>query len=188
MAWTRAELNLRHLHIKHEQGQLFQKLASRIIYPNAQLRAASERILRNKLGQSRLWSYGISGDLPIVLVTISSLYDLDVVQETLIAHAFWSMHGLKCDLIILNEEHSSYDQALQDQLQKFIQLYSQYTGINKPGGIFLRAADQISQEDLDLLFTVAHVVLVTSRGTLRQQLAIPMPSPTSLLLWFSILK
>lgn len=176
MAWTHAELNLRHLHIKHEQGQLFQKLASQIIYPQAQLRASPERLRRNKLGQARLWTYGISGDLPLMLVTINNSYDLDIIQQILICHAFWSMHGLKCDLLILNEEHSSYEQTLNESLQRIIQAYSQYTGINKPGGIFLRLADQISQEDLDLLYTVAHVVLAASRGNIRQHLSLPMPS------------
>lgn len=178
MAWTHSEITLRHLHITHDQAKIFQQLASRLIYPFSQLRASAERLRKNQLGQSRLWSYGISGDLPIVVATINNSYDIDILQQILIAHTYWNLHGLKCDLLILNEQQSGYEQTLQEQLQRLIQGYSQYAGVNKPGGIYTRSSDQIPEDDLNLLFTVAHIVLNTSRGNLRQQLVTPFSSAT----------
>ena len=72
LAWTYSQLELRYLRIHQEEVQLFQKLASRLIYPHSQLRGIEERIHKNKLGQSGLWSLGISGDLPIVVVTVGT--------------------------------------------------------------------------------------------------------------------
>ena len=58
-----------------------------------------------------------------------------------------------------------------------------YAGVNRPGGIFLRGADQIPEEDLTLLMAAASVVLVAARGTLPQQLGVPaeVPEPPELL-------
>ena len=49
------------------------RLASSVIYANASLRAEAGVLLRNRRGQSGLWSYAISGDLPIVLLQIARL-------------------------------------------------------------------------------------------------------------------
>lgn len=175
LAWNYSQLELRYLRIHQEEGQLFQKLASRLIYPHIQFRASESRLNKNILGQSGLWTMGISGDLPIVLVTVGDVYDVELVKQLLIAHAFWSLRGLKVDLVILNEQATGYNQSLQEQLQAQIQAHSFRNETEKPGGVFLRNSDQMSPEILDLLFAVAHVVLIASRGGLRQQLVSPKP-------------
>lgn len=174
LAWTYSQLELRHLRIHQEEVQLFQKLASRIIYPHLQLRSV-DRLLRNRLGQSGLWSQGISGDLPIVVVTVGDIYDVDLVKQLLIAHAFWSLRGLKVDLVILNEEEMGYFQPLQEHLQSLIQGYSYRSQIDTPGGVFLRSSSQVQPEELNLILSVARAVLIAARGTLRQQLVSPKP-------------
>lgn len=178
MAWTHAQLELRYLRIQQEEAQLFQKLASRVLYPHSQLRPSNDRLCRNKLGQSRLWAYGISGDLPIVVVTIADLHEIDLVRQVLTAHAFWRLRGLKTDLIILNEEATGYQQPLFQQLQRIIQAHAHYDDTEKPGGIFLRNSDQIPEEDLTLILSSARVLLIAARGFLRQQLVSPMRART----------
>lgn len=175
MAWTSAELKMRYLHVTFEAVRLYQQIASRLVYPHQHLRASIEYLWKNKLGQRSLWSYGISGDLPIAVITIGNIHDMDMVRELLIAHTYWRMQGLQCDLVILNEEHTSYEQTLHEQLKKTIQSQSQLTGINQSGGVFLHAIDQMPPDDLALILSSARIVLNASRGTLRQQLAIPIP-------------
>jgi cellobiose phosphorylase len=171
LAWNYAQLELRHLRIHQEEVQLFLKLASRLIYPHVQFR--SNRLHKNRLGQSGLWGQGISGDWPIVVVTVGDIYDVDLVKQLLIAHAFWSLRGLKVDLIIFNEEETGYTQPLEEHLQSQVQAHSYRNQINKPGGVFLRNTDQMSPDELNLIFSVAHAVLIASRGLLRQQLVSP---------------
>mgnify|MGYP001066913557 FL=1 len=178
MAWTHEEIILRHLHIRHEQAHLFQQLASRVIFPSGQLAASPEKIRQNTLGQSGLWAHGISGDIPIVLATISNTYDIEIIQQILIAHTYWHLHGLKVDLVILNEEHSSYEQTLNDMLNRIVQPYIQYIGLNKTGGIFIRFLDQMAEDHVTLLYTCASLIINTSRGDIRQHLAIPIPGAT----------
>jgi cellobiose phosphorylase len=184
MAWTHAQLELRHLRIQQEDAQRFQQLARYILYPAALLRSPEERLRRNVLGQSHLWAHGISGDLPLVVVTISDVDDIALVRQVLMAHTYWHAHGLQVDLVILNEKADGYEQSLQEQLRKLVEAYSQTTGLDRPGGVYLRVAAQIPEEEITLLLTAARVVLVAARGSLGQQLGaprhtVPLPPPAT---------
>lgn len=178
MAWAYAQLELRHLRIHQEEVQLFQKLASRILYPHAQLRPSADRLIRNRRGQSNLWAYGISGDLPILVVTVADTHEMDLVRQVLIAHIFWKLRGLKTDLVILNEESAGYEHPLYEQLQRLIQGFSTQTEIGKAGGVYLLNRDQIPEEDIILILSVACANLIAARGSLRQQLVAPLEATT----------
>ena len=173
-AWASAQVKLRLLHIQPDEARRFQQLASHLLYPNPMLRSAADRITENTKGQIGLWAYAISGDLPIVLVSIAEMQDLTLVRQMLQAHTYWRMHGLMADLVILNEEASGYEQPLREQLEHMIQLHSANTGVERPGRIYLRSADLIPAEDLTLLQAVASIVMVAARGALPQQLGVPM--------------
>ena len=175
LAWSQAQLEPRHLRVSADDLQRYQQLASHMLFPSDRLRASERQLRQNHLGQSRLWAYGISGDLPILLVTIGDARDLDLVREALMAHTYWRLRGFKADLVILNEEAAGYEQPLREELRKLIQSHAQYTGIDQPGGIFLRAAGQHPAEDLALLCAVARVVLVASRGPLAAAADPPAP-------------
>jgi cyclic beta-1,2-glucan synthetase len=173
LAWTHSQLELRRLRIQAEAARRFQHLASYLIYPAAKMRASAHHIRQNRLGQARLWAHGISGDLPLAVATIAHAGDIGLVREVLEAHTYWNRHGLRADLVILNEEASGYDQPLQEELKRLVQSHSMYTGVDQPGGLFLRCADQIPAEELTLIFSCARVVLVAARGSLSQQFGVP---------------
>lgn len=174
LAWTHAQLDLRHLRIHQEEAQLFQKLASRILYPHLQLRPPTDRLIKNELGQSRLWAYGISGDYPIIALNIADQHEIELVRQALTAHAFWRLRGLKVDLVILNEEAIGYEHPLYEQIKRTIRSYPHFSEMNVPGGIFLLNCDQIPEEDLTLILSVSRANLIAARGSLRQQLVSPM--------------
>jgi cellobiose phosphorylase len=173
LAWNYAQLEMRHLRIHQEEVQLFQKLASRLLYPHNQLRTVENRLRKNQLGQAGLWAQGISGDLPIVVVTVGDIYDVDLVKQLLVGHAFWGLRGLKADLVILNEEAAGYMQPLQEQLQSLIYAYSFRGQIDVPGGVFLRNTANIPVDELNMILSAARAVLVAARDSLRQQLVSP---------------
>jgi cyclic beta-1,2-glucan synthetase len=176
-AWAAAQLELRLLRIQPDDARRFQGLASHLLFPNPLWRPPAERIQENHKGQSGLWPYGISGDLPIALVTIGEAQDMGLVRQLLQAHTYWRMHGLKADLVIIDEEASAYEQPLRELLESQIQAHSMHTGIDQPGGIFLRSADKIPPEDMTLLTAAAQLVVVAARGTLPQQLGLPVEVP-----------
>lgn len=178
MAWAHAQLELRHLRIHQEEVQLYQKLASRILYPHSQLRPSFDRLLKNKKGQSGLWAYGISGDLPIVVASIADVHEMDLIKQVLTAHIFLRMRGLKTDLVILNEESAGYEHPLYDQLLRLIHSFVGQVEMGKSGGVYLLNIDQVPEEDITLLLAVASVNLIAARGSLRQQLVTPLEITT----------
>jgi cellobiose phosphorylase len=74
------------------------------------------------------------------------------------------------DLMIWNEDHAGYRQLLHDQIMGLIAARGEASEIDRPGGIFVRPADQISEEDRILFQTVARAVITDSRGALEDQL------------------
>ncbi len=130
--------------------------------------------MRNRRGQSGLWAYAISGDLPIVLLRVADRANIELVRQLIQAHAYWRLKGLAVDLVIWNEDRAGYRQALQDQILALVSVGLDAQVIDRPGGIFLRSADQISEEDRTLFLTVARVVLSDSGGTLAEQLSRPV--------------
>jgi cyclic beta-1,2-glucan synthetase len=172
-AWAAAQLELRVLRIQSDDARRFQQLASHLLFPNRLLRSHAGKIEENTQGQSGLWRYGISGDLPIALITIGEMQNIGLVGQMLQAHSYWKMHGLMADLVILSEELSSYERPLHERLEALIQAHSTNTGRDKPGGVFLRSADQIPEADQVLLLAAANIVFVSARGTLTWQAGAP---------------
>ncbi len=169
LAWTHSQVILRQINASESDAQLYARLAGSVIYANSLLRADPSILIRNQRGQSGLWSYSISGDLPIVLVQIEDPANIDLVKQMIQAHAYWRLKGLIVDLVIWNEDHGGYRQNLQNQLLGLISAGVETDIADRPGGIFVRVADQISTEDRILLQTVARIILSDSAGDLPYQ-------------------
>ena len=183
LAWTQGQVQLHHLDITAGEAGLFQRLAGHVIFAAPAMRPSSDTILRGCGAQSGLWSQGISGDLPIVLLRISDIENLDIVRELLQAHEYWRMKQLAVDLVILNDRQSSYVQELQVAIETLVRTSrsAPLPGTeHRPGRVFLLRADLIAAETKSLLPSVARVVLVAQRGRLFEQLdRIPEPvAPT----------
>jgi cellobiose phosphorylase len=159
LAWTHSQVVLRQLNATEADAQLYARLASSVIYANASMRADPSVLIRNHRGQSGLWGYAISGDLPIVLLQIGDAANIDLVRQMVQAHAYWRLKGLAVDLVIWNEDHAGYRQQLQAQIMGLIASGIEASVIDRPGGIFVRPAEQISGEDRILLQSVARAVI-----------------------------
>ncbi|MFA4904733.1 MAG: glycosyl hydrolase family 65 protein, partial [Desulfobaccales bacterium] len=121
-------------------------------------------------GQSGLWGYAISGDLPILLLRIEDPANIGLVRHLIQAHAYWRLKGLAVDLVIWNEDHAGYRQLLHDQIMGLIAAAEGAHVTDQPGGIFVRPADQISNEERILLQTVARAIVTDRRGMLANQI------------------
>lgn len=170
LAWTASRVQLRHLNIDSEQTHTYQRLASRVIYSDSTLRPRADILSKNTKTQSGLWAYGISGDLPIVIVRIRNDDDMAMVRELLRAHEYLRLKGLSFDLVLLNERDPSYFQTVDEEVQKQIRMIGSQALLNKRGGVFNHRTDLMPDEDIVLLKSVARVVLDSRAGTLREQL------------------
>jgi len=170
LAMTNAQVVLRHLDASETLAQAFGRLAAALIHPTHHRRAPGSTIARNRRGQSALWGYGISGDLPIALMRATDPGRIDVVRQVLQAHAYWRTKGLAADLLILVDDASVYRGSLYDQVMGVIAAGHEAQLVDKPGGIFVRRGDQISEEDRTLFQAVARVVLTDADGPLIEQI------------------
>ncbi|MBK1717370.1 cyclic beta 1-2 glucan synthetase [Thiocystis violacea] len=170
LAWTHSQVVLRQINASQSDVQLYGRLASSILYANASLRAEPSILSQNRRGQSGLWSHAVSGDVPLVLVRIGDPANIELVHQLVQAHAYWRLKGLTVDLVIWNEDRAGYRQLLHDQILGLIAAGAEAHVMDRPGGIFIRPADQISNEDRILFQTVARVILSDTRGTLAEQI------------------
>ena len=170
LAWIHSQVVLRQLNATESDAQLYGKLAGSIIYAHSSLRADPGIIARNRRGQSGLWGYSISGDVPIVLLQIENAANINLVRQFIQAHNYWRLKGLDVDLVIWNEDYAGYRQLLHDQIISLLAAGAETNVIDRPGGVFVRSSDQISNEDRILIQTAARAIINDSRGTLAEQI------------------
>jgi cyclic beta-1,2-glucan synthetase len=172
LAWTQAQVQLHHLGIEADEAHLFQRLANRILFSDPSLRPSAGLLARNERGAPGLWAHGISGDLPIVMVRIDELEDLDIVRQLLRAHEYWRLKLLDVDLVILNEHGTTYAQDLHDSIEALVRTSQSILvpgGHPGRGGVYILRGDHLTTEDRTLLQAAARAVLLSRRGTLADQ-------------------
>ncbi|SDB59355.1 Cellobiose phosphorylase [Desulfonatronum thiosulfatophilum] len=170
LAWTHSQVLLQQINATEADAQLYGRLAASVLYANSGLRADPGLIMKNLRGQSSLWGYSISGDLPIVLLWIEGRENIELARQLVQAHAYWRLKGLAVDMVIINEDHAGYRQVLHDQIMGFIAAGVHGRRADRPGEVFVRNADQISEEDRIIFQALARVVIRDSQGTLEDQL------------------
>ncbi|GAB2927722.1 GH36-type glycosyl hydrolase domain-containing protein [Rheinheimera gaetbuli] len=177
LAWTLAQVQLRHLSITVAEAALFQRLTGPLLFNDSRFRAPAAAIGRGAGPQSGVWQHGISGDLPIVLLHIDDTDDLDSVRQLLRAHEYWRLKQLPVDLVIINERASSYVQDLQQAIDALVrssqtrpapQLSPAMRLAN--GNVYTLRADLMTVSSRALLAAIAKVVLYARRGPLQRQL------------------
>jgi cyclic beta-1,2-glucan synthetase len=180
LAWTQAQVQLRHLGIAADEAHLFQRLATRVLYADSSLRAPEEVLRRNRRGPSGLWRHGLSGDLPIVLLRVEQAEDQEIVRQLLRAHEYWRLKGLAVDLVILNEQGPAYGLEVQNALEA---LRRSSRGLHDharhaaAGEVFVLRGDLLSAEERDLLRAAARAVLLARHGSLADQVVRQLRRP-----------
>ena len=180
-ARSQAEQELRRLKLSVSELAQIQRLLAMLIYPHQAKRAAAGILAANSRGQPSLWAYGISGDFPILLLRLEEEPPGNELLPVLLqAHTYWRRRGLRLDLVIVNQQETSYGQPVQNYLFRTVKRLESEHWLNKRGGIFILRGDQISQTEQILLETAARVVLDASAGSLEAQLANLLEQPPSL--------
>ena len=185
LAWTLAQVQLRHLTVTVAEAALFQRLTGPLLYNDSRFRAPPAAISRGAGPQSGVWQHGISGDLPVLLLHIDDIEDIDSVRQLLRAHEYWHLKQLPVDLVIINERASSYVQDLQQAIEALVRSSQSrpaaVPSANGPqlanGKVYTLRADLMSVASRSLLASIARVVLYARRGTLQRQLQRLAPDP-----------
>ena len=148
IARTKAEEEARYLNLDAEDLQTFYKILPYIIGQNPLKSLYMNELKGKEYKQSDFWKYGISGDIPIILVTVKSANDVYVVKELLKIHENLRAKGIKTDLCILDYEKDVYERFVKEQIVQ--EILNQQIGYlqNISGGIFLINTNEIEDEDL----------------------------------------
>ncbi len=173
MAWTKARVEQRHLRIAAEEAVAFQSIAARLLYSSADFRAANNIVRYNNRVQSNLWAYGVSGDIPILLVKVKSADDIEFVKQILRCQEYLRYKGLKFDLVVLNLHPEGYAQNVQEELNLAVRTGGFQQWINKPAGVFILRKNMLPEEDARLFEAIARVVFEAEAGTIVEQLKKP---------------
>ena len=174
LAWTQAQVQLRHLGIGFDEAHLFQQLANRMLFIDPTVRPKSASLTQGAGAVSLLWQQGISGDLPFLLLRVDHDSDLTLVRQVLLAHEYWQMKRLEVDVVILNDRRSSYAQEFQTSLTTLVaadRALQKSACRSGCGAVFVLRSDLISPEVSDMLQSSARMLLIGYRGGLAEQLA-----------------
>jgi len=144
--------------------------------PPLALAAASETDLP---AQPLLWSMGLSGDLPIILVRVVDDAHAQLLPIIIRAHQWWLRHGLRADLVILCEGASGYQDPIRDRLFAALRDANVPEGLGGPGGIHLLPADRFGAAERRTLEATARVSLDGAAISLTQAVTQPRSGRTA---------
>lgn len=150
--------------------QEIMQVLSALIYSYKLVRSSPETIAANRLGQSGLWRFGISGDYPILLVELDDAQQVDLVREAVQVHRYLRSRRFKLDVVILNRQQTDYGAELNGLLYRLASRMNGEEWLNQRGGIYILYADQMKPEEQILLQTAARVRLLGERGSLGNQI------------------
>ncbi len=135
--------------------------------------AAHGREPRGRVDRRALWRFGISGDRPILMVTVIGEEGIDLIRALKKALRMWTTHAIGVDLVVLNEEPSSYNAPVQQALQA-LQSRLQGQAQGRPGHLcsalhVLRDSD-LQPDERFTLQTLTRLRLQADGRPLSQQL------------------
>ena len=157
LAKAKVQAENMYLGLKGSQIEVFQKMLGYLIYQNPLKLLMQKEKIEEKTDVAELWKYGISGDLPILLVSIKNASDIEVVKECIVAYDYFRIKNMQIDLVILNEEKKTYDSYVAEEIQNAI--LEQNLGFmqNIKGGIFV--LNNLGKNDKNMLIFRANLYI-----------------------------
>ncbi len=169
LALTRSQVENKYLNIKATEMTLYQDMMSHILFISPLRRRNEQEIQNNRKGQESLWSYGISGDRPIILVMISKTAEVEILHELLKAHEYWRLKDLRVDLVILSQEENSYTNPLHALVREIVYTSQTHDVLNRSGDVTILNANNMTEQEISLFSATARMVFKGSRGTMEAQ-------------------
>ena len=170
-AWTRSQVQTRHIGFSLADAANVQELGRYLLYPHPALRAAPEAIGSGMGPQSALWPMSISGDYPIFALRIAHAADIEIVAKALRLQEYLRARGLLADLVIINEQSASYVQDLQNAIDWLCENARQRGNEFGPRQhIFAVRRDLMDDRSYRTLIASARIVLHTRNGKIEDQI------------------
>jgi cyclic beta-1,2-glucan synthetase len=159
-----------HLRIAPEFLPVMQALSAVLVQPHPALRRVPARVGDNLLGQANLWRFGLSGDIPILLLRLTHVSSMGLLEELIRAQCYWRRTGLKIDIAVLRTDSAGYEDPLREKIQDILRDTSFADSLGRSGGIHLLAGADMSPEVRRGVEAAAHVVIDDDDISLREKL------------------
>lgn len=170
LSWTRSQVENRYLGLNAGEIEFYLDLIPYILYCNPLRREFAGYIAENTGTQEDLWSFGISGDVPIILVEVNGDEDLEMVYWALKGHEYWRLKGLYTDLVLFVNKVEGYSKPLNDMISNAIAASHARELVNQSGGVFIGSFSEIDKKHVTLLYSVARLVVKDSISALKNSI------------------
>ncbi len=170
LAQVRSSLEMKYLNMKEEEEELYQNMLADVIFASPLRNKNQKQIMENTKGQSALWRYSISGDLPIILVVLNNNNQMKLLSEVLKAQEYCHLMDIVVDLVILNEEEHTYDAPLNQLISDIILSSQTHDYASRIKHVFVLDKGKVLEEDIPLLYAVSRLVFKGDDGNLSEQL------------------
>ncbi len=170
LSWIRSQVENRYLGLKPEEIIFYLELVPFFLYNSSFKRSFSGYIESNTLSQQDLWPFGISGDIPVMLIEINDDEELELVEWALKGHEYWRIKNLTVDLVILINKVEGYNQPLNEKIRNAVAASHAREMTNKSGGVFILNKADVDQQHISLLYTVAVLVVKDSIEAFRNNI------------------
>lgn len=147
IARARSEEEGKYLQVNTEKINTYCRLLKYILLPNS---INMKKELENAQIDS-LWKYGISGDIPILLVKIKNAQDIVMLEEILGAYEYYRAKKVFIDLVIIDEEIDVYEKFVEQCINEIISNKQLEYLKNVNSGIFILEKPNILKEDLEVI-------------------------------------
>ncbi len=159
LSLTRSRVEAGYLNLEANEMELYQNMIRDILYISPMRKQHQDMIRQNCMGQSALWRFGISGDVPVVLVNLKNADRMGILFEILKAHEYWRLKDLKVDLVILCEDEYSYELPLFSRVCDIVLSHQTHDITKMPNDVFIMDRNKLTMEDDHLLYAAARIVL-----------------------------
>lgn len=154
-----------HLGIDVRQEILFQKVASRLVYPDYRLKEKVD--ITHTQGKSLLYRFSISGENKILVVKVNSK-NIELVRNMVLLHEYFRILRFDFDLVFIVDEKISYEETLEQDVFEVVE--SSLSHPYKGSGVYVLNVINMTLEERATLLSLAKVVFDTSLGSLDDQI------------------
>lgn len=169
LAKAKTEAESMYLGVRAKEIEVYQKMLKYLMYQNPLKLLMYKEKIPEEAPTAELWKYGISGDLPILLIKIKDITDIGIVREALKAFEYFKVKNVKIDLVILNDEKKTYENYLQEEIQNAILDRNLGYMQNISGGIYIIQGN-IDKKSRRILEYRANLLINAGLGSIGRQL------------------
>lgn len=135
------------------EGRLINTILPQLIFKRFDCKEITDNILNNTLGLNSLWSVGISGDYPVVVVNIDNINGKERITGYLKCHKILHQCSVNFDLVYLFCESNDSDDKLL--FEQYLNENNSYGFFGSRGGIHLIDTSKTDKNVITLIKAVA---------------------------------